>query len=97
MTVFDTWESYLYPPPDDKTLRNLVGIRDPQALEQYEYRETRKRGEQLKADPSLIEHTYDANHVRAIHRYLFRMCMSGLGITAHRTCSRVGGLSHSQT
>jgi len=72
VTVFDTWESYLYPPPDDKTLRNLVGIRDPQALEQYEYRETRKRGEQLKADPSLIEHTYDADHVRAIHRYLFQ-------------------------
>lgn len=72
MTVFDTWESYFYPPPDDKTLRNLVGIRDPQALEQYEYRETRKRGEQLKADPSLIEHTYDADHVRAIHRYLFQ-------------------------
>ena len=49
-----------------------MGIRDPQALEQYEYRETRKRGEQLKADPSLIEHTYDADHVRAIHRYLFQ-------------------------
>ena len=96
MTVFDSWESYFYPPPNNETLRNLKGILNPRDLAAYEYAATDLRNRQLKTDPSLIEHTYDADHVRAIHRYLFRMCMSGLGITAHRTCSRVGGLSHSQ-
>ena len=27
MMVFDTWESYFYPPSDDAALRNLFGER----------------------------------------------------------------------
>lgn len=72
MTVFDSWESYFYPPPNNETLRNLKGILNPRDLAAYEYAATDLRNRQLKTAPSLIEHTYDADHVRAIHRYLFQ-------------------------
>lgn len=70
--MFDTWASYFYPPPDDETLRNLEGIRDPQQLQAFEYGATAIRQRQLHSRPALIRHTYDAAHVRAIHRYLFQ-------------------------
>ena len=38
--VFDTWESYFYPPPDNATLRNLFGERDPVLFRELEYTET---------------------------------------------------------
>jgi len=72
LTEFDTWESYFYPPPDHATMRNLLGERDPAVLAQKEYGRTAWRQRELNADPSLIAHTYDAEHLRAIHRYLFQ-------------------------
>ncbi|MBW9211766.1 Fic family protein [Mumia sp. zg.B21] len=73
MATFDTWESYFYPPPDDATMRNVQNIRDPRVLQAFEYGATALRQKQLVADPSLVgEHTYGADHVRAIHRHLFQ-------------------------
>lgn len=71
-TRFDTWESYFYPPPDDGTLRNLFDERDPLVLSRLEYVEAALRQRQLNADPSLVAHTFDASHVRAIHWHLFQ-------------------------
>lgn len=72
MTTFDTWESYFYPPPVDTTMRNVQDIRDPHALRVFEYGATALRQKQLYMDPSIVAHTYDAAHVRAIHSYLFQ-------------------------
>lgn len=53
-------------------MRNIADIRDPDGLRVYEYKVTGRRHRQLKTTPDLVEHTYDAAHVRAIHRYLFQ-------------------------
>lgn len=73
MTVpgFDTWESYFYLPPDDGTLRNLFAERDPGVLHRLEHVETAERYRELAAGEVHIERTYDAAHLRAIHRHLF--------------------------
>lgn len=74
---FDSWESYFYPETYDArigqgVMRNLLGWRDRDALSGYEYRMTGVRQRQLVAQPDLVAHTFDAAHVRAIHRYLFQ-------------------------
>lgn len=69
---FDTWESYFYPPPDDQTLRNLFDERDPVVLSRLEYAETAERQRELMAGELAIPQTYDAAHVRGIHRHLFQ-------------------------
>jgi len=70
--AFDTWESYFYPPPDEGTLRNLFDERDPVVLTRLEYVETARRQRELLAGQVAIARTYDADHVRAIHRHLFQ-------------------------
>lgn len=74
---FDNWESYFYPETFDPvtksgTLRNLFDERDVGTLGRLEYVETSARAAELRLRPALIRHTYDAAHVRAIHRYLFQ-------------------------
>lgn len=66
------WAAYFYPPPDDRTLRNLEGYRDAHALRVFEYAATELRRKQLAADLALVARTFDAAHVRAIHRQLFQ-------------------------
>lgn len=68
---FGSWDSYFYPPPDDRTLRNLFDERDPDVLHRLEHVETTERYRQLLVDEVAIEPTFDATHVRAIHRHLF--------------------------
>lgn len=70
--AFETWESYFYPPPDDGTLRNLFDERDAATLGRLEYVETAERQRELLAGEVAIARTYDAAHVRAIHRHLFQ-------------------------
>lgn len=72
MASFQTWESYFYPPPDDQTLRNVEGIRDHWEVREWEYQVTGERQRELLADPSLVAHSFDAAHVRAIHQHLFQ-------------------------
>lgn len=81
MEAFDTWESYFYPeryvdeqgyddyPP---TLRNLKDVRDPYELQYVEHAATARRGAELSAGLVSVERTYDAAHLRAIHRHLFQ-------------------------
>lgn len=70
--AFDTWESYFYPPPDERTLRNLFDERDARALNLLEDVEVMRRQRELLAGDVAIARTYDAAHVRAIHRHLFQ-------------------------
>lgn len=72
MTRFDTWESYFYPPPDQDTLRNLFDERDSGALRTLEYGLTRDRQAEVRTGLVDIPRTYDAEHVRTIHRHLFQ-------------------------
>lgn len=72
MVGFDSWESYFYPHPHAGTLRNLPGILDPNELTQFEYTAVAARQRLLVMHPELVTGTFDAAHVRALHRYLFQ-------------------------
>jgi len=67
---FDTWDSYFWE-PGGTVLRNLYGVRDGAVLARQEYRETYLRQVAIELGRVEIPRTYDAEHVRAIHRELF--------------------------
>jgi len=71
------WADYFYPDTYDKdygygTLRNLYGLHNSDDLREWEYDDTHKRIRELRANSDLIDKTYDAAHLRAIHAYLFQ-------------------------
>lgn len=74
----ERWEAYFYPdvPADPETgkrpLRNLAGFKDMALLDDYEYSMTAARAQQLAAGAVDIPRTYDAEHLRALHRHLFQ-------------------------
>lgn len=53
-------------------MRNVENIRDVVELRLFEYGATAERQRELNADSSMVAHTYDAEHLRAIHRHLFQ-------------------------
>jgi cell filamentation protein len=53
-------------------MRNLFDERDRAVLRAREYIESGGRWQELKADPTLVDHTFDSAHVRAIHKHLFQ-------------------------
>lgn len=67
---FDTWESYLY--PGTNTLRNRFDERDASVLHAKEYHRASLREYQLRIGAVELPHTYDAEHLRNIHRHLFQ-------------------------
>lgn len=69
---FDSWESYFYPPPDDSTMRNILGERDPAVLHLKEYGRVAQRQSELLSGGVAIPRTFDRSHVQAIHRHLFQ-------------------------
>ena len=71
------WADYFYPDTYDSefqngTLRNLYGLHNFDDLREWEYEDTHKRIRELRANSDLVEKTYDAAHLRAIHAYLFQ-------------------------
>lgn len=66
------WEAYFFPSPHNEVMRNIPEITDPGVLALFEYNSTEYWGNQLKENPQLIPHTYDAEHLKAIHSYLFQ-------------------------
>ena len=69
---FETWESYLYPPPGDTVLRNKFDERDRTALQFIEYGAVADRQYEVMTGKVEIPRTYDSDHLRAIHRHLFQ-------------------------
>jgi cell filamentation protein len=69
---FETWESYLYPPPGDTVLRNKFDERDRTALRFIEYGAVADRQYEVMTGKVEIPRTYDSDHLRAIHRHLFQ-------------------------
>ncbi len=77
MATFDSWESYFYaetynPITQDGTLRNLYGERDAATLHDLEYGAADRRSVELRLGIADVPRTYDAEHIRAIHGYLFQ-------------------------
>jgi cell filamentation protein len=78
---FDSWESYLY--PGTNTLRNRFEELDPEVLHAKEYHRASLREYQLRIGAVEIPRTYDADHLRGIHRHLFQDVYEWAG--EHRT------------
>ena len=65
------WDSYFWEPGGD-VLRNRLNAREPLELAFLEYRETFKRQRELEDGVVDVARTYDAQHLRAVHRHLFQ-------------------------
>lgn len=89
MSQQQNWAAYFYPAPYQHVMRNKPGIKDPAALSLYEHRIVTRRGYELTKNPELIAHTFDAEHFKAIHRYLFQDVYDWAGSTVPWTCPRV--------
>lgn len=61
-------DPYLY--PGTEVLKNVPGIRDPQAASRFERRETLVRRRELERDP--VQGVFDLTHLRKIHRRLYQ-------------------------
>ncbi|MFT4187348.1 MAG: Fic family protein [Aeromicrobium sp.] len=75
MTKFDTWESYFYPETYDGVagvFRNQPGFKSAIELRVYEYQRVAARTAELASGRVQIPRTFDARHLRAIHRHLFQ-------------------------
>lgn len=78
---YDSWESYFYPETirrDEQgairggTLRNLFHFRDGGMLAAVEYTAAEARGRELATGEVKIPQTFDAAHLKAIHRHLLQ-------------------------
>jgi len=72
-----SWAEYFYSETYNAvtmsgTLRNKLGERDPAVLASKEYGRTTARQRQLMSGEVQLPRTFDADHVRAIHRHLFQ-------------------------
>ncbi len=65
---------YFYIYPETGTLKNLAGIKDPEALLFFESGAVAKRLQELYDNPIQIEGIHS---LFEIHRYLFQMFMPG--------------------
>ncbi|MDY5133536.1 Fic/DOC family protein [Actinotignum urinale] len=66
----DNWNSYFY--PGTQTLRNKLDIYDADQLLVAEYTLTQTRETLLKNHDVYIPQTFDFEHLKAIHHYLFQ-------------------------
>jgi len=73
----ELWAGYFYPETYDPdrmqgTLRNRFGERDEDVLSTLEYGAAGERQRELMSGEVEVPRTYDAEHVRSIHRHLFQ-------------------------
>ena len=73
----ELWAGYFYPETFDVTtqhgtLRNRFGERDQDLLRTLEYGATVERQRELVSGEVDVPRTFDAEHVKAIHRHLFQ-------------------------
>ncbi|PPF91316.1 cell filamentation protein Fic [Clavibacter michiganensis] len=73
----ELWAGYFYPETYDSTamsgtLINRLGERNAQTLAAKEYVRTSQRQRELMSGQVVVPRTFDAAHVRAIHRHLFQ-------------------------
>ena len=70
-TRFNSWDSYFWE-PGGPVLRNLYGLRDGADLSRREDAETNAQQFDIERGAISIPRTYDAEHLRTIHRELFK-------------------------
>lgn len=66
----ELWNEYFWD-TKDKVLKNKLGLRDEQALQLAETRITQLKTSSIEQNKIPIEKTFDAQHLKAIHRALF--------------------------
>jgi cell filamentation protein len=66
-----SWNDYFWE-PGGGVLRNRLGITDRALLRAAEYSAVALRLAELAEGPANVPHTFDADHICAIHRYLFQ-------------------------
>ena len=81
-------DPYVY--PGTNVLRNLRDIRDCNALAEFEAEATARRLKELQSKP--LSGSFDANHLRAIHGYIFQDVYSWAGQYRTVNMSRGGQL-----
>ena len=76
-----SWEDYVYPPGPGGVgvLRNQLGLTDMAQWHVAERALFFGRLQELRAEPALIERTFDAAHWKAIHHHLFQDCYDWAG------------------
>lgn len=92
MADFGSWESYLYPPPDQATLRNKAELHDPVELRRFEYAAVQARQYELMAEVASVDKTFDAAHVQQIHAHLFQDVFEWAGEFRSVNMSKGGSL-----
>jgi len=83
------WTSYFW--PGTKVLSNRLGLHDPDELQTQEYQFGAARQAELELGTAVIAPTYDAAHLRAIHRHLFQDVYDWAG--EYRTVPLAKGIS----
>jgi cell filamentation protein len=66
-----SWNDYFWE-AGGGVLRNRLGITDRALLRAAEYSAVALRLAELAEGPANVPHTFDADHICAIHRYLFQ-------------------------
>lgn len=64
------WADYFW--PDSTVLRNKLGITDADALHDAEYRLAAVRRTEIARGLAPIAETYDSEHLKALHGWLFQ-------------------------
>lgn len=64
------WADYFW--PNSTVLRNKLGITEADDLHDAEYRLAAMRGAEITTGLAPIAQTYDAEHLKALHRWLFQ-------------------------
>lgn len=85
-----SWDSYFWA-PGGPVLRNLLGEREAAVLARLEYAETSAQQALIQAGVTPIGRTYDAEHLRAIHRQLLGNIYAWAG--EYRTVGIRNGIS----
>ena len=89
----EDWASYFW--PGTTVLSNRLGIRDRDELQTREYRFVAARQVELELTTVAIAPTFDAAHLRSIHRHLFQDVYKWAG--EYRTVPLAKGISEFAT
>lgn len=62
------WHDYIWPGTTD--LRNTLGVTDPTELRLLEFDAVENRSLEIRDGTYIIDRTFDAEHIKAIHAHL---------------------------
>lgn len=72
MAQIENWGDYFWPGMIDHCRKNLLGERDPDALERQERLLTSLRRAELAHGSGTVDQTFDLAHLKALHHHLFQ-------------------------